>query len=414
MKRSRRWASGLLAAVIAAVSVFSGLAAPADLPFADFRFDASGMDQPQREIRVSTYRRDEAGQFQAEGVTEYSCTLNRATGDATFFIQANTEGVWVSVDYLTDLDGDGTYELLVDAAAPVGDVMDAQGRLFRLSEGETAPELTSGEPCLLSPEALLSRSRQAVQDRKTGGSSALDVAQNAVSHQDSTLYMIQLHHDAGGGQKETQTYYLRLYGRVLIPFDVSPADWYYNAVAYGLERGFFAGGSDGLFYPDQQLTRAQLAQVLWSMGGCQQAPASQFFDVTPTDWYYQAVSWCKQKDLIAGYTNNLFVPEDPLSWEQMIAILHRYAQSLESEEETEDDRSEPSGAPGDTDKTGAGYPGVSPWAAESVQWALDNGLISADDILQPSEPVSRALLASILYTFEQKLGLQPLSSVRHF
>ena len=57
---------------------------------------------------------------------------------------------------------------------------------------------------------------------------------------------------------------------------------------------------------------------------------------------------------------------------------------------------------------------ASHWAAESVQWALDNGLISADDILQPSEPVSRALLASILYTFEQKLGLQPLSSVRHF
>lgn len=401
MKRSRRWAAGLFAAVLAAVSVFPGLAAPADLPFADFRFDASGMDQPQREIRVSTYRRDGAGQFQAEGVTEYSCTLNRATGDASFFIQANTEGVWVSVDYLTDLDGDGTYELLVDAAAPVGDVMDAQGRLFQLSEGETAPELTSGEPCLLSPETLLSRSRQAVQDRKTGGSSALDVAQNAVSHQDSTLYMIQLHHDAGGGQKETQTYYLRLYGSVLIPFDVSPSDWYYDAVAYGLEREFFAGGDDGLFYPDQQLTRAQLAQVLWNMGGRQQAPASQFFDVAPNSWYYQAVSWCRQKDLLAGYTNNLFVPNDPLSQEQMIAVLHRYAQSLEQEDQSE-------AAPSKFSASSA-----SPWAVESIQWAVSNGLIS-EDTLQPSQPVSRALLASILYTFEQKLGLQPLSSVRRF
>lgn len=411
MKRFRRWASSLLAAAVAAVSIGSGLAAPADLPFAEFRFDASDMDQPQREIRVSTYRRDEADQFQPAGSSQYSCTLNRATGDATFFIQANTEGVWVSVDYLTDLDGDGTYELLEDAAAPVGDVMDAQGRLFQLSEGETAPRLTSGEPCLLSPETLLSRSRQAAEDRKTGGSCALDVAQNAVSHQDSTLYMIQLHHDAGGGQKETQTYYLRLYGSVLIPFDVSPADWYYDAVAYGLERGFFAGGDEGLFYPDQQLTRAQLAQVLWSMGGCQQAPASQFFDVAPSSWYYQAVSWCRQNDLIAGYTNNLFVPGDPLSWEQMIAILHRYAQSLESEGEEETDSAAEPDAEGES---GVKVTGVSSWAAESVRWAIENGLVAESDARRPSEPVSRALLASVLYTFEQKLGLQPQSNVRRF
>ena len=110
MKRSRRWAAGLLAAALAAVSVFPGLAVPADLPFADFRFDASGMDQPQRDIQVNIYHRDESGRFQPASTSEYSCTLNRATGDASFFIQANAEGVWVSVDYLTDLDGDGVYE----------------------------------------------------------------------------------------------------------------------------------------------------------------------------------------------------------------------------------------------------------------------------------------------------------------
>lgn len=408
MKRSRRWASGLLAAAVAAVSVFSGLAAPAeDLPFADFRFDASAMDQPQRNIRVDTYRRDEAGRFQIAGSGEYSCALNRATGDAALFIQANTEGVWVTVDYLTDLDGDGTYELLEDADAPVWDVMDAQGRLFRPEAGEAAPTLAGGELCLLSPETLLSRGRQAVQDRQAGGSCALDAAQNAVSHPDSPLYMIKLRHALADGQEEVQTYYLRLYGSVLIPFDVSPSDWYYDAVAYGLERGFFAGGSDGLFYPDQQLTRAQLAQVLWSMGGCPQAPASQFFDVSPSSWYYQAVSWCRQKDLIAGYPNNLFVPGDPLSWEQMIAILHRYAQSLEAGEEAD---GEPE--PDVEDEAGVHVTGVSSWAAESVQWAIDNGLISESDALQPSEPVSRALLASILFTFEQKLEPQP--NVRRF
>ena len=401
MKRSRRWAAGLLAAALAAVSVFPGLAVPADLPFADFRFDASGMDQPQRDIQVNIYHRDESGRYQPASTSEYSCTLNRATGDATLFIQANAEGVWVSVDYLTDLDGDGVYELLEDPDAPVWDVMDAQGRLVQLKEGETAPRLSSGQPCLLSPDTLLTRSQQAVQDRKTGGSCVLDVAQNAASRQSFPLYMIKLHHTVPDEQEEVQTYYLQLYGAVLIPFDVSPSDWYYDAVAYGLERGFFAGGDDGLFYPSQQLTRAQLAQVLWNMGGRQQAPASQFFDVAPNSWYYQAVSWCRQKDLLAGYTNSLFVPNDPLSQEQMIAVLHRYAQSLEQEDQSEDALSKFSASD------------ASPWAVESIQWAVSNGLIS-EDTFQPSEPVSRALLASILYTIEQKLGVQPLSSVRRF
>lgn len=48
----------------------------------------------------------------------YSGSVNRVAGDASFYIQPKTEGVWMEVDYLTDLNGDGTYELLDGEDSP--------------------------------------------------------------------------------------------------------------------------------------------------------------------------------------------------------------------------------------------------------------------------------------------------------
>ena len=125
MKHLKRLLAVLLAAALTAAASTS-LAAPAGT--AEFRIDASGMDVVERELSVALYRRED-GRFQLDQTRQYPCKVNRATQDASFFIQADGEGVWVTVDYLTDINGDGTYELLVDDSAPVWDVMDAQERL---------------------------------------------------------------------------------------------------------------------------------------------------------------------------------------------------------------------------------------------------------------------------------------------
>ena len=108
---------------------------------------------------------------------------------------------------------------------------------------------------------------------------------------------------------------------MLIPPDVSPSDSYYEAVKYVLAQGYFSGTDDGRFDPSGELTRAQLSQVLWTMGGSLNSKMSQFSDVTSNDWFYRSVSWCQQEELIAGYSTTTFAPDDRLSREQMISIL---------------------------------------------------------------------------------------------
>lgn len=391
MKHFKRLLAVLLAAM-AASSISCALAAPARA--AEFRIDASEMDVVDRELSVALYQR-ENGQFQLDGIRQYPCKVNRATQDASFFIQVNTQGVWVTVDYLTDVNGDGVYELLVDDSAPVWDVMDAQERLSGQPE-EGAPLLTDGQTYILFSDYLLARSRQAAQDRKPDGSQPLDLEQNGTVPKQFPLCMVQIHcADPGGGSDQVQTYYLQLYGGVLIPNDVSPSDWYYDAVEYALEQGYFSGTDGGLFLPDQPITRAQLAQVLWTMGGCQQAPAAQFFDVSPSEWFYAAVSWCRQEGMIAGYTSYLFAPNDPLSWEQMLTILHRYAQNAGSNMRASADLS-----------AFSDWEDVSPWAVDSLRWAVTHKLVSGTDgTLRPGATVTRAELASVLYSYQLNLSL---------
>ena len=60
----RRLAAAIFMALALFLSIASGLAAPGESPFAEFRIDASGMDVSDREISVDIYRRDDGGQFQ--------------------------------------------------------------------------------------------------------------------------------------------------------------------------------------------------------------------------------------------------------------------------------------------------------------------------------------------------------------
>lgn len=395
MKSFKRWMAAVLAAAaLSASSISYTSALPAETPFADLRIDASDMDIPERNISVTLYHRDETGSFQAGELRQYTCKLNRATRDAAFFIQSNADDVWVTVDYLTDVNGDGVYEMLEDAANPVWDVMDTQGGLDQPQPDGEIPFLTSGQPYILSPEMLIHRSQQAIQSRMTGGSCALDVGQGSIDRQEFPLCMVRLHHtDPVDGLDYEQTYYLQIYDNVLIPFDVSPSDWYYDAVGFVLSRGYFSGTGSGLFLPNGQLSRAQLAQVLWAMSGSPDAQDTQFSDVASTDWFYKAVSWCQQEGLIAGYASGIFAPNSLLSREQLVTILYRYAQYDGVSLRASADLSQFSDG-ADT----------ALWAAESMRWAVTHDIISIfDNALHPSAIVSRAELAAALYSYDLNL-----------
>ena len=112
-----------------------------------------------------------------------------------------------------------------------------------------------------------------------------------------------------------------------LPFsDVTESDWFYDAVTYAYENGLMDGVGMGLFAPNSETTRAQLVTILYRLAG-QPAPGgdSGFSDVETGTWYTDAVAWAAQNGIVNGVSDTQFAPGDDITREQLAVILYRYA-----------------------------------------------------------------------------------------
>ena len=115
-----------------------------------------------------------------------------------------------------------------------------------------------------------------------------------------------------------------------LPFtDVSEGDWYHDAVAFCWENGIMDGTSGTVFAPNLLLNRAMMAQVLYNLAGGTASTVAGFPDVAASAWYADAVNWAAANGYVTGYDNGSYGPEDNLTREQMAVILYRYAGSPE-------------------------------------------------------------------------------------
>lgn len=109
--------------------------------------------------------------------------------------------------------------------------------------------------------------------------------------------------------------------------DVPEGKWYYDAVKYVSENGLMNGISDTVFAPDAGLTRGMLVTVLWRAEGEPQAQSAHGFgDVADGRYYAPAVAWAKENGIVTGVTNTVFAPDNNITREQIAAIIYRYAQ----------------------------------------------------------------------------------------
>ena len=112
-----------------------------------------------------------------------------------------------------------------------------------------------------------------------------------------------------------------------LPFpDVTEGDWFYDAVRYAYENGLMDGVGDNLFAPNSETTRAQLVTILYRLAG-QPAVSGDlpFPDVESGTWYTDAVAWAAQNGIVNGVSDTQFAPGDDITREQLAAILYRYA-----------------------------------------------------------------------------------------
>ena len=181
-----------------------------------------------------------------------------------------------------------------------------------------------------------------------------------------------------------------------LPFtDVNTTDWCYDAVQYVYEKGMMNGTSTTTFSPDSTTTRGMIVTILHRMEGTPAATGTAFTDVPAGQWYSDAVSWASANGIVGGYGNGLFGSNDPITREQMAAILNRYSMY----------KGYDTAAAGSI--TGfADAAQVSSYAVEPMGWAIGNGLISGtgNNTLVPKGNATRAQAAMILMRFCQNIA----------
>ena len=108
--------------------------------------------------------------------------------------------------------------------------------------------------------------------------------------------------------------------------DVARSDYFFDAVEWAAEQGIMDGVGGGLFAPHSACTRAQLVTILYRLEGSPAASANPFNDVARGSYYEKAVAWAAEHGIVNGYGDGLFGPNDRITREQLAAILYRYAQ----------------------------------------------------------------------------------------
>lgn len=185
--------------------------------------------------------------------------------------------------------------------------------------------------------------------------------------------------------------------------NVDSSAWYYNEVNKAAELGLMNGYADtDLFGPNDTITRAQVAQVLYNMAGGRadmDLPEgsyneiygyASFDDVNGKMWYGKAIAWAKAAGIVTGYGDGTFAPENNITREEFATMLARYAQKYGNYT---------AGSAADFAAYGDAS-AVDSWAAEYVAWAVKGGYMGKNtNVLTPLANMTRAEAAAMVVRY---------------
>lgn len=180
--------------------------------------------------------------------------------------------------------------------------------------------------------------------------------------------------------------------------DVRTDAWYYNAVTFVTDRGYFNGVSEMLFAPYIDMNRAMFVTVLGRMANVDTSKymGLAFSDLEAGMYYVPYVKWANENGIVLGRSDTIFDPEASITREEMAAIMYRYCEYIGMDMtpkntmfmERYTDRNE-----------------ISDWAVNYVEWAVGCGLMRGmtDHTIDPLEHASRAQVAQVIMNFCDKV-----------
>ena len=177
--------------------------------------------------------------------------------------------------------------------------------------------------------------------------------------------------------------------------DVKLGDWFYESVKFLDERGLIVDTDRNRFNPYENTKRYSLVSILYILEGSPKAIKNSFTDVEETIWYSDAISWAEERNIVEGYGNGLFGPNDDITREQIARILYNYSsykgyntsktRSLESFKDNKE---------------------ISEWAREDVAWAVASEIIKgrSKTMLYSKDKATKAEMATMLERFIKNIG----------
>ena len=189
--------------------------------------------------------------------------------------------------------------------------------------------------------------------------------------------------------------------------DVDGGAWYKDAIQYVYDNGIMSG-SNGLFNPTANITRAQVVATLYKLEGSPEvtdfSAVEEMVDVEAGQWYTNAVCWAYSVGVANGNsTTKMFNMSNPVTRQQLATFFYNYAEYKGLDTKTRGDISGMAGA----DQ-------VADYALDTMQWAVGTGLITGSETtvngvtvkdLKPTGTASRAQVAAIIQRFCENNGI---------
>ncbi len=167
--------------------------------------------------------------------------------------------------------------------------------------------------------------------------------------------------------------------------DVDDGTAHSAAIRWAAEQGYVNSYPDGRFGVNDPVTRAQLASIFYRAAGSPSVPgASRFPDVQAGAYYADAAVWAEDSGLIGGYPDGRYGVDDPVTRQQVVTILWRWAESPTASGEDYADEST-----------------VAAYAQTAVDWSQSNSILAGreDGRFAPNESATRAEVVSALYQY---------------
>lgn len=188
--------------------------------------------------------------------------------------------------------------------------------------------------------------------------------------------------------------------------DVPTSHWAYQVVDEATDKGIMNGFPSGNFGPEETTTRAQVAAMLHNASGDGSKDMENhtgLWDVKENEWYTPSINWAVSNKVFNG-SNGKFRPDDPITREELCAVLRNYAAIKGMDQSYDADRM-------------LRYPDasqVSSWALESVRWAVENSIVGGGGSLNPAGNAKRCETAKMVLLFTKGGEKRPAVLKSHF